>query len=59
VPRFKVVEERGFESRYLIDAESEEDARNYKGDIVAEERDADDYGIEVKSVEQVDDEEEL
>lgn len=59
MPRYKVAETRARRAEYLIDAESEEAARSLDGDIVAEGGDADDYGLEILSVEQVDDDEEM
>ena len=59
MPRFKVAETRARRVEYLIDAESEDAARRLDGEIIEEGGDADDYGLEILSVEQVDDEEEM
>lgn len=55
MPRYRVTEIRARRSVYLIDAETEEDARSGNGDIIDEGADADDYTDEVLEVEQVDD----
>lgn len=59
MPRYRVVEKRCREARYIIDAADENAARHYDGDIIDEGGDADDYGEETISVEQVGDEEDM
>lgn len=53
MPRYQVVEHRMHKSGYLIDAASEDDARGLNGDVI-DEANTDDWGYEVLSVEEVD-----
>jgi hypothetical protein len=54
MPRFKVLEKRAYTHGVFIDAEDEEAASHFQGEIV-EESETDSYGDEILSVEQVDD----
>jgi hypothetical protein len=60
MPRFIVRERRCYIATYLIDAASDEQAGRRDGAVVDEAGgDGDDYGDELLSVEQVDDDTEL
>lgn len=57
-PRFRVKEIRARNSTYLIDARTEDDATHGRGEFIDFGGDADDYGLELVSVEEVSDDEE-
>lgn len=57
MPRFKVRESRGYTATYLVDAVDAEAAGRLDGKIVEEEGgDGGDYGIELLSVEEIEEE---
>lgn len=55
MPKFIVKEKRARQAEYLIEAADEESAGRLDGDIIDEGGDADDYGLELVSVELVGD----
>ena len=52
MPRYVVIEKRALHNAVLIEAENEQDARGYKGDII-DESETDTWGDELLSVEEV------
>lgn len=59
MPRFRVVEVRAYRSKYLIDAEDEQAAKNLNGAII-DSLDTDSWGESLESIEEVgEDEEEI